>query len=325
MRVSVPRAALQLALFVVAGAVLYCAAQTPDLLLPASTPLHFIVYGDIRFTDPANTGASDPVRRELLVKKIAQEKPAFLVISGDLVLRGDNPADWNRWEEGTQPWRDAGIPVYPILGNHDVGRALEPALANWFEHQPQLQHKRWYTVQAGTLYFVMLDSSADAPGGEEWTWLEDRLGHIPAGTQFVFFVMHHPPYTQSSEHLVGGGHSARATEQKLATLLEERQAKLGIPFIAVAGHVHNYERYEHGGVTYLVSGGGGATPYMVERTPGDHYTDHGATYHYCDFTLDRGKLAMKMVKLELAGDQAKWTVRDSFELTAAKKAKAARK
>ncbi len=59
----------------------------------------------------------------------------------------------------------------------------------------------------------------------------------------------------------GGGHSARAREQALAKMLEERQLKTRPHFIVFSGHVHNYERYEHHGVTYIVTGGGGATPY----------------------------------------------------------------
>jgi hypothetical protein len=36
-----------------------------------------------------------------------------------------------------------------------------------------------------------------------------------------------------------------------------------------SGHVHNYEHQEHNGVTYFVTGGGGARPYPIERTPDD--------------------------------------------------------
>jgi len=39
-------------------------------------------------------------------------------------------------------------------------------------------------------------------------------------------------------------------------------------FLVSAGHIHNYERSVVDGVTYLVSGGGGAPAYFVERTEG---------------------------------------------------------
>ena len=46
-------------------------------------------------------------------------------------------------------------------------------------------------------------------------------------------------------------------------------------------HIHNYERLVRDGVTYLVSGGGGAKPYEVERTPADLYQSRDfPNYHY---------------------------------------------
>jgi len=82
----------------------------------------------------------------------------------------------------------------------------------------------------------------------------------------------------------------------------------------LAGHVHNYERYERKGVAYLVSGGGGATPYKIRRSTGDFYRDPGP--HICNFTVERDKLRFQMLKLTLKGTDAKWVERDSFLLTA---------
>src|SRR5579859_2505078 len=71
-------------------------AGNPDtpIVFSARGRVHFIAYGDIRFTDPATPRPSDPVRRDLLVKKIADAKPDFVIVSGDLVLDGNNAADW---------------------------------------------------------------------------------------------------------------------------------------------------------------------------------------------------------------------------------------
>ena len=85
----------------------------------------------------------------------------------------------------------------------------------------------------------------------------------------------------------------------------------------MAGHVHNYERYERAGVTYLVSGGGGATPYMVPRSPTDFYRDPGPTYHICTFSVQHDELRFQMLKLTFEGAQALWTVKASFVSRAA--------
>lgn len=288
---------------------------------PPAYPFNFIAYGDIRFTNPANHQASDPARRGVLVERIAQQGPAFLLINGDLVLDGSSRADWQVWDRETAPWRDAGLKIFPALGNHDVrtGAGSDP-LENYFSRFPQLQSRRWYALRAANCLFLMLDSdSDDTPGSPQGEWLRSQLNHVPAEVKFVFLGMHHPAYTQSSENMPGGGHSARPQEQMLAHFLEERQRTLPARIIVIAGHVHNYERYEHAGIMYIVSGGGGATPYLPVRHPNDFYRETGPTYHYCQFTVDRDRLKFQMFKLEMDAGKPRWEVKDSFEETARQK------
>jgi acid phosphatase type 7 len=297
-------------------------ADDPTLQVQAPAyPFNFVAYGDIRFTNPANHELSDPARRDALVGRIAQERPAFLLISGDLVLDGSSRADWAVWDREAAPWRDAGIKIFPALGNHDVrtGAGSDP-LDNYFSRFPQLQSRRWYALRAANCLFLTLDSNSDdTPGSPQGEWVRSQLNRVPADVKFVFLGMHHPPYTQSSEHMPGGGHSARPQEQQLAHFLEERQRTLPARIIVIAGHVHNYERYEHAGIMYIVSGGGGATPYLPVRHSSDFYREAGPTYHYCQFTVDRDRLKFQMFKLEMDGGQARWEVKDSFEEAARSK------
>src|SRR5580704_10936474 len=57
-----------------------------DSQLP--TPLTFIAYGDQRFTDPANTTATNPRIRQWLVNQIASEHPSAVTMNGDVPLAG---------------------------------------------------------------------------------------------------------------------------------------------------------------------------------------------------------------------------------------------
>ena len=89
-------------------------------------------------------------------------------------------------------------------------------------------------------------------------------------------------------------------------------------FIVSAGHIHNYERLARDGVTYLVSGGGGATPYEIDRTPEDLYRGtEFPNYHYVRFELHGQHLSGAMLRLEdsAAANPAHWQVRDRFEIT----------
>ena len=252
----------------IAGAASVLAQSQPlELKTQVSVPFRFVAYGDTRFTDPKNTDASNPVVRQTLVQAIADAKPAFISIGGDIVYRGDAVNDWKIWDKETAVWREDKIPVYPALGNHDLYGDQKIALANYFQRFPDLRSNRYYSVRAANTLLLMLDSSIDEISGDQGQWLAHELDNVPADVDFVCLVLHHPPYTDSSDQLFGGGHSARPAEQALARMLQERQAHTRARFVVIAGHVHNYERYEHGGVTYFVSGGGGAHPYWFHGSP----------------------------------------------------------
>ncbi len=308
------RLSLLLALLFLAYSAL---AQSTPAELNAGVNSHFTfdAYGDIRFMDPANTKDSDPVRRKLIVEKIAQDKPAFLLISGDLVANGGDERQWKVFDQETAPLRAAGIKIYPALGNHDLRGDLPVALNNYFERFPYLQHSRYYTVRAGNVLVVTLDSSLDQPNGDEMKWFDNQISSLPRDVDFVVVQLHHPPITRSRDSMTGGGHSPRPQEEDMAKFLEARQAKMRARIVVVAGHVHNYERYEQGGVMFITTGGGGATPYMINRAPNDIYKEGGPTYHFCHFDIAPGKLTMHMEKLELEGNKPKWTEPDSFEIT----------
>jgi hypothetical protein len=80
-----------------------------------SSPAAIIAYGDTRFTDPANVRSTNPKVRRWLVEKIASEKPAAIVINGDLPLAGDVTNDYAVYKTETQIWRDNGIASFRPL------------------------------------------------------------------------------------------------------------------------------------------------------------------------------------------------------------------
>ena len=245
----------------------------------------FIVYGDTRFTDTRNIKAANPAARQALVQAIAAADPAFISIGGDIAYNGDNTNDWRVWDSETAVWRQRHITVYPALGNHDLHGNPATALANYFKRFPVLQNNRYYSVRAANTLMLVLDSSLDETSGSQGDWLEKELDKVPSDVDFVFLVLHHPPYTASSDQALGGGHSARHPEQLLAQTLEEYQKHNQARFVVFSGHVHNYEHQEHNGVTYFVTGGGGARPYPIERTPDDPSTVKASTITTCWWRL----------------------------------------
>jgi Icc-related predicted phosphoesterase len=291
--------------------------STVDLRLDLKSPFRFVAYGDTRFHDPSDTDAANPSVRVALVKAIAEVKPAFICFTGDIVYNGFDPGDWKVWDSETSIWRDKKIPIYPALGNHDLHGDQNIALGNYFQRFPALKKSRYYSVRAANALILVLDSSLEEVSGQEGQWLADKLDHVPSDVDFVFLMFHHPPYTSSSDaKTFGGGHSARSTELALAKMLEERQTHARFRIVVFSGHVHNYERHEHGGVTYFVSGGGGAHAYPIERAAGDPFQSKLVNYHYLLVEVDEQQLKVTMNRLDLNSGQAVWTQPDMVKITA---------
>jgi Icc-related predicted phosphoesterase len=254
--------------------------------------------------------------RNVLVHAIAEANPAFICMTGDIVYNGYDANDWRVWDTETSAWRDKKIAIYPSLGNHDLHGDPKVALANYFQRFPELHGSRYYSVRAANTLLLVLDSALEETIGPQGEWLASRLDHVPADVEFVFLMLHHPPYTSSSDDkMYGGGHSARGQEQALAKMLEQRQATAHFRMVVFSGHVHNYERHEHGGVTYFVSGGGAAHPYAIERSPHDLFQGKAVNYHYLLVEVDQHQLTVVMNRLDLTTGKAVWTQPDSVKIT----------
>jgi acid phosphatase type 7 len=291
--------------------------QIPDSALPV--PLVLVAYGDTRFTAASETAASSPTARRALVAKIAAENPAAIFINGDLPFHGI-AADYEVYRAETQIWRDKHLRVYPALGNHELSACLESScLERWWSTFPELRGMRWYSVAVGSkLIGIALDSDTSLlPGSAQRTWLESQITSLDPQVRVVLIVMHHPPVAAvQTVKLVD--HNARPNEQALAAYLQTSAAHSAARFVVSAGHIHNYERLSQDGVTYLVSGGGGATPYEVDRTAADLYQDRDfPNYHYVRFELRGNTLNCEMIRLQdyAAHSPSHWSPKDRFEIS----------
>lgn len=279
-----------------------------EINLGKSDHIHFIAYGDTRFTNPADTKAANPEVRRELVKAIGNANPDFVTFGGDITYNGNDPDDWTVYDRETAVWRDKHIRVYPALGNHDLHGDPKMSLANYFQRYPELDHSLYYSVSTGNVLMLTLDSALDETSGDQGNWLTRKMDSISPSVDFVVIVLHHPPYTSSSDDkTAGGGHSARPAEQSLAQFLESRQKQMRARIVVFAGHVHNYEHHEHGGVTYFVTGGGGAHAYPIDRRPEDLFQSTEINYHFIDVNVEQRKMVATMNRVELKSGVPVWT------------------
>ncbi|MFZ1097919.1 MAG: metallophosphoesterase [Steroidobacteraceae bacterium] len=298
----------------------------PHFTVPAArggAPLTFVVYGDTRFTEIP--GAANPVARRALVARIASENPAAILIGGDLVFSGSSPDDYAVYHGETAAWGRQKIPVFPALGNHEfkgcdgASESEEsPCLDNWWQAFAQLKLRpyRWYSVSIGpSILALVLDSDASLrPGSEQLTWLEREVTEANAepGIEFLLVVLHYPPVRDA---IFPRGKDEAQIERYLSRSARAGGLRPGV--IVIGSHVHNYERYDRDGVTYLVSGGGGAKPVPVLRM--SHELSKLRTrvnFHYLRFTLAAERLTGTMVRFDAdANGGNPWSEPDRFETT----------
>ena len=274
-------------------------------------PWSVIAYGDMRFTDPSNKKVTTPSARRALVERIAQEHPDALLLSGDVPYNGANANDYAVYQQETASWRKAGLHVYPAMGNHELhgGDSLE----NWWTAFPELRNRRWYSVEFGESYFIALDSNLPlTEGSRQQQWLAEQLRSLPKQTRWLFIALHHPPLADGI--VLNPTHNVRPNEAALAQQLEAAAPKLRARIIVAAGHIHAYQRFEHNGVIYLVSGGGGATQHLIRRTPADLYQDNVyPNFHYIRFESAKDALKATVYRLD---DNNNFVVSDAFAVPA---------
>jgi hypothetical protein len=293
--------------------------QPPRFTVPAAAPgdaLTFVVYGDTRFTE--NDKVVNPIARRALVEKIALEHPAAILIGGDLVYEGSHADDYRVYQSETRRWADEKIPVFPVLGNHEFkgcGTDVGPCLENWWNTFGSLRPYRWYSVTIGSnLRALILDSDAAlTKGSEQRAWLEQQIrdANTDPNIRFILIMLHYPPVRDPF-------YPSMRDEKEIYRYLSWRVKSLRPQVIVVGSHVHNYERYYRNGVTYLVSGGGGAKPVPSARMFGEKSKLHtSVNYHYIRFVVDGGELRATMVRFDatVSGPDP-WTEPDHFEIKA---------
>jgi hypothetical protein len=206
---------------------------------PPKTPWTLIAYGDMRFTDTSDQVNSNPVARQALVSKIAEEKPNLLLLSGDVPFHGGEANDYAVYQSETKSWQQEGIQVFPALGNHELydprdRNGCAHCMENWWNAFPKFRGRRWYSVRFGEAYIVTLDSNLElTPGSAQGQWLEAQLKQLPEDVRYLFVSLHHPPIADPVRF--DTLHNARPNEKALAQQLEAAAMQTKAKIVVIAG------------------------------------------------------------------------------------------
>ena len=276
---------------------------------------HFAVTSDLQ-RDTAWEQGSRPtedndVARRLIIEEIVKLGPGFVAITGDLVGDGSSARHWADFDDLVRPLKEAKVPVIAAIGNHEYWQAGSKNLDQFFARFPTLAGRHWYSIAYGPVSVVVLDSNQDVLTASEWqnekTWFERSLGALvgDARVRGVFVIMHHPPYTNST--LTG---DETHVQQAFVPPFERSKKTMAM----IGGHVHSYERFDRGGKTFIVSGGGGIprAPLLEgdkQRHAGDLFRGPPVRgYHFLALTVGPAGIDVQVISV------APRSVMDAFTL-----------
>ena len=214
-------------------------------------PYRFVAYGDNR--------TRHDVHRQVIGTLLKQGIPDFVLQSGDMVENGNDNALWPIFFDIEKELLRQTV-FFPALGNH------ERNAHDFFEFFQAASP--YYSFNWGKSHFIILNSDIgnaapnarqrDAFWAEQVRWLEDDLENSQSA-DYRFIVAHHPPFTAVTSRQGSNPHMTA-----LVPMFEKYRVSA-----AFFGHDHNYQSYVKNGINYLVSGGGGAPLYDVDKPPAD--------------------------------------------------------
>ncbi len=200
-----------------------------------------------------------------------------LITTGDNFYTSDLHAAW----EVPYGWvAEAGLPVWPVPGNHDIERPGQwQASVTAFGGFP-----RWRVRDLGSVTFVLLDSN-QLRSVEQQAWLEATVAAL--GIRPWVAVFHHPWWSCST-------HGSRAAVDELwGDLLQGA-------VLVLNGHDHNYQRFASESGWSVVTGGGGFRLYPItacpEGTPPP--VTAAASHHFLVISEDAAGLVVEVIGVD---------------------------
>jgi hypothetical protein len=227
--------AAAVALLLLAG----CKEKTPP-----PVPIDFAAYGDCRHRRAIH---------QEVCRSIAAATPKYVIVTGDLVDYADRPEQWAEWKADTEPLR-AHVKYISAAGNHDLGEG------NLYQKTLGLE-RLYFDQREGDVHVFVLDSNDTFADPRQLEWLEKTASASTARHKFAAF--HHPPFMISPQR----GAEAEPVRAKIHALLVK------LKFCAAfCGHQHGFYTTLRDGVRYVVTAGGGAPLWDLDKSlglPGD--------------------------------------------------------
>lgn len=204
------------------------------------------------------------------------DRPGLILLGGDLVMDSFEATDARtrqQWDLVQHAMReDSSIPMEACLGNHDVW-GINKAKSKTTGNEPGWGKKRamdllglpraFRSFDRNGWHFVLLDSVMPKGDGyigklddEQWEWLEGDL----KSTRLPTLILSHIPILAATQLV-----SAKRKDDGPRQISDSRMMSDASRFVALfektpsvklclSGHIHELDRVDYQGVTYLCNG-----------------------------------------------------------------------
>ncbi|MCA9089388.1 MAG: metallophosphoesterase [Planctomycetaceae bacterium] len=194
---------------------------------------------------PADSPVPTHLRQVVEELVALRQKPACVLINGDLAAKDGQPGDYRHLAELLAPLYDAGIDVHLTLGNHDNRETFYEVMAEQRPEQPVVESRHISVVQTPHANFFLLDSlqktmvTQGTLGADQLQWLGSALD-AHADRPAIVVAHHNPRLGGDPIHFPGG----------LIDSVELWDVLASRPHVKayVHGHIHDRSYAEHEGI-----------------------------------------------------------------------------
>jgi 3',5'-cyclic AMP phosphodiesterase CpdA len=225
------------------------------LTLAAAEPVVFIQMSDPQFGMQTSNRdfEQETANFEFAIATANRLKPAFVVITGDLVNQAGNAAQIGEYHRIAAKLNH-GIKLYSIPGNHDVGN--EPTPESVAAYRDKFG-RDYYSFRHGDMAGIVLDSSvisAPAKVQDEYDrqerWLKAELARLKAeGVRQLIVFQHHPYFVSDPGEKDAYDNIPLARRKIYLDLLRE----FGVNYV-FAGHLHHNAQGKDGNLQLICTG-----------------------------------------------------------------------
>jgi len=165
-------------------------------------PDYFVLVADTHIDEDRSTevGAGLAERFEIVVNRVLDNtasRPAGVIVNGDVARTRGLPGDYLEFFNIVKPLREAGIPIYVTMGNHDDRDSLWETLPDEKPDEDYVSDKHVLIVESPNAYHFLLDTLYIVNGRpglleeEQLDWLARTLPDYD-DKPVILYGHHHP-------------------------------------------------------------------------------------------------------------------------------------